>query len=109
MDIYSVQMTAGAERDLEDIYDYLSANAGRTTADDLVADLLERIETLERFPQRGSIPKELASLGIHDFRQIVRPPYRLIYRIIAREVFILLVADGRRDMQLLLERRLLGR
>jgi toxin ParE1/3/4 len=30
-------------------------------------------------------------------------------RVAGRKVFILLIADGRRDMQSLLERRLLGR
>jgi toxin ParE1/3/4 len=44
-----------------------------------------------------------------DFRQLGLAPYRIIYRVIAQEVFVLLIADGRRDMQGLLERRLLGR
>lgn len=32
----------------------------------------------------------------------------MIYRVIGRQVFIYLIADGRRDMQALLQRRLLG-
>ena len=47
-------------------------------------------------------------LGIRDFRQILLPPYRLIYRVMDGTVFILLIADGRRDVQALLERRLLS-
>jgi hypothetical protein len=35
-------------------------------------------------------------------------PYRLIYRVVGQQVVIYLIADGRRDMQPLLARRLLG-
>ena len=49
------------------------------------------------------------SLGIRTFRQLVHSPYRIICRVIGQEAFVPVVADGRRDMQALLERRLLGR
>jgi len=54
------------------------------------------------------VPRELEALGILDYRQLALPPYRLIYRVAAKKVFIFVIADGRRDMQALLERRLLG-
>jgi toxin ParE1/3/4 len=63
---------------------------------------------LERYPLRGNIPKELDTLGIREFRQVLMRPYRLIYRVMEDKVFIMIIADGRRDMQTLLERRLLG-
>ncbi|RPJ74031.1 MAG: type II toxin-antitoxin system RelE/ParE family toxin, partial [Desulfobacteraceae bacterium] len=34
-------------------------------------------------------------------------PYRIIYRVMDKNVYVLLVVDGRRDMQSLLQRRLL--
>jgi toxin ParE1/3/4 len=55
------------------------------------------------------MPKELETLGIREFRQILLGQYRIIYRVIAKKVFILIIADGRRDMRALLERRLLNR
>ena len=57
----------------------------------------------------GAFPRNSAGLGIQTFRQLVISPYRIVYRVIGQEVFVLLVADGRRDVQALLERRLLGR
>lgn len=54
-------------------------------------------------------PKELDALGIREFRKILMPPYRLIYRVVGATVFIIVIADGRRDMQTLLEHRLLNR
>ncbi len=63
---------------------------------------------LDAFPERGSYPKELVSLGIKEYRQTFFKPYRVIYRITCRQVILYLIADGRRDMQSVLARRLLG-
>lgn len=104
---FEVRLTRGAEGDLEKLYDYLAENSAPGIADALLDAILEKVEALERFPHRGSVPKELAGLGIRNFRQLVLSPYRIIYRVIGEEVFVLLIADGRRDMQALLERRLL--
>ena len=52
--------------------------------------------------------KELLALGIREYHEIFFKPYRIIYRVIDKNVHILLIADGRRDMQTLLQRRLLG-
>jgi len=105
---FEVSITHGAERDLEDIHAYLAVHRGTDEADLLLDAFLAKIETLECYPLRGSIPSELDALGIRDFRQIILPPHRIIYRVIDSRVFIVLIADGRRDMQSLLERRLLG-
>jgi toxin ParE1/3/4 len=53
------------------------------------------------------VPQELQALGISDFRQLLLAPYRLIYRVAGDTVYVFVIADGRRDMQALLERRLL--
>ena len=58
-------------------------------------------------PHRGSCPKELLDLGIRDYREVFFKPYRIIYREIEDDVYVLVIADGRRDMRALLERRLL--
>jgi toxin ParE1/3/4 len=63
---------------------------------------------LSRFPERGSHPKELVSLGIKEYRQTFFKPYRVIYRVADTKVIIYLFVDGRRDMQAVLARRLLG-
>ncbi len=47
-------------------------------------------------------------MGIREYRETRFKPYRVIYRIMGRRVFVHLIADGRRDMRTLLERRLLG-
>ena len=59
-------------------------------------------------PERGSYPKELVGLGIKEYRQTFFKPYRVIYRVTGSQVIVYLIADGRRDMQTVLARRLLG-
>ena len=103
-----VLLAAGAEQDLESIYDYIAEFDCKANADHVLDHLLEVIENLSNFPERGAFPKELIALGIRDYRQAAFKPYRVIYRVIGQEVYIYVIADGRRDMQSLLARRLLG-
>ena len=105
---YAVLLTQGAEQDIESIYDYIAQFDGKANADRVLDRLLEVVESLATFPERGAYPKELIALGIREYRQIAFKHYRAIYRVIGRKVFIYLIADGRRDMQSLLARRLLG-
>lgn len=105
---YEVVLTKDAERDLEDIYYYIAEHDSPVNADHVLERLLEVTEALRTFPDRGSYPRELRSLGISEYRQVFFKPYRLIYRTHAQYVVVYLIADGRRDMQSLLARRLFG-
>ena len=105
---YKVLLTAGAEQDLEDIYDYITESDSPAKANYVLTRLLEAAGHLPAFPERGPRPKELQALGIREYRQTFFKPYRFIYRVIGKQVFIYVIADGRREMQPLLQRRLLG-
>jgi|SRR5687767_10904867 len=103
-----VLLTEDAERDVEDLYSYIVEFDSQKNADYVLDRLLEVAESLATSPERGSLPKELRSLGIREYRQVFFKPYRLIYRVVGKQVIIYVIADGRRDMQNLLARRLLG-
>lgn len=105
---FTVELTRGAEDDLKAVHGYMASNRSVDDADELLDEFIGSIETLERFPQRGSVPKELDALGIREFRQILLRHFRVIYRVAGPKVFVMVIADERRDMQALLERRLLG-
>jgi toxin ParE1/3/4 len=105
---FEVLLTDGAEKDLEAIHDYISEFDCVANANDVLDELMEVVESLSRFPERGSFPKELVSLGIKEYRQTFFKPYRVIYRVIGSQVIIYLIADGRRDMQGVLACHLLG-
>lgn len=104
---YDVQITKGAEEDLTEILTFLAEREGPIVAERILEGLLDAADHLTKFPERGSHPKELLKLGIREFRQVFFQPYRLLYRIAGNQVFLLLVADGRREFQSLLERRVL--
>lgn len=105
---FEVLLTEGAEQDLESIHDYISDFDSVANANYVLDQLMEVVESLSRFPERGSYPKELVALGIKEYRQTLFKPYRVIYRITGSQVVVYLIADGRRDMQSVLARRLLG-
>lgn len=105
---FEVVLTAGAEQDLDSIHEYIAQFDCQAKANHVLDRLLDVARSLARFPLRGAYPKELVSLGIKEYRQAAFKPYRVIYRIIGKQVVIYLIADDRRDMQALLSRRLLG-
>lgn len=105
---YEVLLTEGAEQDLESIYDYISQFDNVVNANYVLEQLMEVEEGLVQFPERGTYPKELVALGIKEFRQTGFKPYRVIYRVVGNQVIIYLIVDGRRDIQAVLARRLLG-
>lgn len=104
---HEVLLTRDAERDLEEIFDYISEHHSPSAAKHVLDRVEKSIASLGKFPERGSFPKELLALGIRDYRQVFFKPYRLIYRTLDKRVYIYLIVDGRRDMQTLLARRLL--
>ena len=105
---YRVLLTQGAEQDLEAIYDYIAAFDSPDSANHVLDNLLSTAAQLATLSDRGSYPRELLALGIKDYRQVFFKPYRLIYRVSEQDVVVFVIADGRRDMQSLLTRRLLG-
>lgn len=105
---FEVLLTVGAEQDLEAIHDYMAEFDCIANANDVLNQLMKVVKSLPQFPERGNYPKELVALGIKEYRQTTFKPYRMIYRVTGRQVFIYLIADGRRDMQSVLARRLLG-
>ena len=105
---FGVLLTDGAEQDLEAIHDYISEFDCVANANHVLDELMEVVKSLSRFPERGSYPKELVSLGIKEYRQTFFKPYRVVYRVTGSQVIIYRIADGRRDMQSVLARRLLG-
>ncbi len=105
---FQVVITEDAERDLENIVNYIAKHDSRRSAEHVLSRILDIGDSLAIEPTRGSSPKELRALGNQEYRQIFFKPYRLIYRVVEQQVVVYLIADGRRDMQTLLARRLLG-
>ena len=104
---FLVQLTDDAARDLEEICDYIDRHDTPGRADYVLEQIEKAFQSLSEYPQRGNYPKELLDIGIREYREIFFKPYRIIYQVMGNNVYVLMIADGRRDMQTLLQRRLL--
>lgn len=104
---YRVKIVAEAEKDLAELVDYVARNDSTARAEFLLDNLLMTCERLELHPERGHFLPELRTLGIKSHREVHFKPYRVIYEVIGRAVYVLLIVDGRRSLQAVLERRLL--
>lgn len=104
---FEVLLTDDAARDLEEICDYIDRHDSPARADYVLERIEEAFQGLSEHPRRGSYPRELLDIGIRDYREVFFKPYRIIYRVTKDIVHVLVIVDGRRDMQTLLQRRLL--
>ena len=104
----TVYLTDDAARDLEELYQFIAMNDAPEKADYVLDQIEKSFSSLSEIPERGTYPKELQALGIHDFREVFFKPYRIIYQASRKRVYILMIADGRREMRSLLERRLMS-
>jgi len=104
---HQVLVITEAEEEIFDIYKYVLRADGRSRADHLLAKLQETCQSLADIPRRGHSPPELERVGVRGYREIHFKPYRIIYQIVGKKVFIHCVLDGRRNLQEILERRML--
>ena len=105
---FKVSLTADAARDLEELHDYIAEHDSPESAGHVLDRIEKVLVSLATQPERGAHPKELLALGIREYRQNSFKPYRMIYRVTGQHVVVYLIADGRRDMQTLLARRMFG-
>ena len=104
---YSVYLISTAEEDIFEIFDYISRNDSLQKAEAVFSKLKEACESLATMAKRGHVPPELDRMSVRDYLEIHYKPYRIIYQIFGNKVFIHCVLDGRRDMEDLLQRRLI--
>ena len=106
---YRVYIVSDAEEDIFDIYRYVSINDSAESSEYLLNKIEEKCISLREYPNRGHAPPELERIGVFNYREIHFKPYRIIYEVIEKNVFVHCVLDGRRSLRELLEMRLLKR
>jgi plasmid stabilization system protein ParE len=100
-----VLWTRTARRDLDAIVAYIATDSIET-AMSVLDRLQERAESLTTAAERGRLGPELRSIGVHQYRELVERPWRIVYRMQSDSVTVLAVLDGRRDLESLLLERL---
>jgi plasmid stabilization system protein ParE len=102
---YQIEFTQWAESDLDEIATYIAENDSISKAVRVYLKIKEKILNLSEFPNRGRIVPELKRIKIMDYREIIYNPYRIIYQIGDKTVFIIAVFDGRRLIDDIIYRR----
>ena len=103
---YKVFWTNTAKSELVDIIEYISENS-LTDARKVFSKIEKKASSLEKFPHKGRIVPELEFHNILIYREIILPPWRIIYKIEENNVFILDIFDSRRNLEDILLRRFL--
>jgi toxin ParE1/3/4 len=107
MKTYKVYFDIDAEEDLFNIFRYVALNDSVDRADKLFQSLRNACYKLRTSPMRVNISPEMLEIGVTDFREVHHKPYCIIYSIEANTVYIHCIIDGRRDIQTILQERLL--
>ena len=102
---YDVVWSNIAETDLKNIVEYI-ADDSPSNALKIFRRIKQKASSLYTYPERGRIVPELRDQGILQYREIVISPWRILYRISEKSVFVSSVLDSRRNIEDILLKRL---
>ena len=88
-----VRWTRLAVADVVSARDHLASDDPRA-ADDLLRKVAAAVRKLRKHPNLGRVVSERRSLG---YRELVLPPYRLVYAVVGGEIQVLRFWHSRRD------------
>jgi toxin ParE1/3/4 len=100
-------MIDDAERDVIEIYEYIARSESIEKAEYVLNEIEQACQGLKEQSNRGHYPPELERIGIKEYREIHFKSYRIIYNIKDNDFYIHCILDGRRDLQELLQKRVL--
>jgi len=102
---YEVIWSNIAEKDLIDIVEYISADSPSTALKSF-KNIKQKASKRYSFPERGRVVPELRDQGIVQYRELIISPWRVIYRISEKSIYVLSVLDARQNIEDILFRRL---
>ena len=100
MQKYLVEITATAEYDIREIFEYI-AKDNKSAASGLIEEIERQLHSLESFPLRCPVIPEAQELGSGDnYRHIIYGNYRTVFKIVDSRIFIMRVINGARLLDL---------
>ena len=103
---YEVIWAGIAENDLREIIEYIATDSP-TDALKILREIKQKVSTLYTLPERGRIVPELQDQAILTYRELIVPPWRIIYRISEKKIYVLSVLDARQNVEDILLRRMI--
>ncbi|KGP74773.1 plasmid stabilization protein [Desulfosporosinus sp. Tol-M] len=93
-----------AQGDLRKIIEYIALD-NSIQARRVYLAIKQKADDLRQMPLQGRIVPELRYYNIIIYRELISPPWRIIYKTEKNKVWVLAVIDGRRNVEeILLER-----
>lgn len=102
---YKVIWSSIAAEDLKNIIEYI-ADENLLNAQNVFKKIKKTASSLHLFPDRGRIVPELKDQGITQYRELIIPPWRILYRISENKVYVFSVLDSHQNIEDILLQRL---
>jgi plasmid stabilization system protein ParE len=93
----SIEFAESALCDLEDILAWYSGLQVSDVGERFVREIFIRTEQLAVFPESGRIVPEF---GVKTIRELIHPPFRLVYRLDPGKIWIVRIWRSERLLQL---------
>ncbi|MEA3414621.1 MAG: type II toxin-antitoxin system RelE/ParE family toxin [Thermodesulfobacteriota bacterium] len=105
--IYKVEWAGIAENDLIEMINYIAIDSP-ANALKIFQKIKKKASGLYAMPERCRIVPELKDQGIIQYRELIESPWRIIFRVADRKVYVLSVLDSRRNIEDILLKRLVN-
>jgi plasmid stabilization system protein ParE len=106
-DAYEVIWSHVAENDLRNIIEFIAEDSP-ANASKVFKNIKRKAANLCVLPERGRIVQELRDQGILQYRELIISPWRVIYRIAKKNVYVLSIMDSRQNIEDILLKRLIN-
>jgi plasmid stabilization system protein ParE len=92
-----ISFAASAVADLEQIRTWYAGQQVPEVGDRLLREIVARVERLAEYPESGRIVPEF---GLPQLREIIHPPFRIVYRLDEERVRVVRVWRSERLLEL---------
>jgi plasmid stabilization system protein ParE len=93
----SVEFAESALLDLEELSAWYAEQGVPEVGQRFVAEIVSQVEQLAEFPESGRIVPEL---GLAAVRELLHPPFRVVYRVGAERIWIVRVWRNERLLRM---------
>lgn len=92
-----ITFAASAAKDLEEIYNWYVDQQVPDVGEKLLREIISRVERLAEFPQSG---RTVPEFGIVNLREVIFPPFRIVYRLDKNRVRIVRIWRSERPLKM---------
>ena len=91
--------TKDAEESFNEILEYLMEKSGESITQKIYDKIITKIDLLASISFKSKLSQDLKDIGINDVHELTESPWRIFYKTRKDEIIILLILDGRRNIE----------